>query len=49
MNKTEILLTLKSRLAKMYQLFNNNLQQDAHECLCVIYETLERATSIPMT
>ncbi len=33
----------------MYQLFNNHLQQDAHECLCLIYETLERATSIPIT
>ncbi len=33
----------------MYQLFNNDLQQDAHECLCLIYETLERATSIPIT
>ncbi len=45
-NKTEILSTLKSRLAKMYKLFNNDLQQDAHECLCLIYDTLEIATSI---
>ncbi len=29
MNKTEILLALKSRLVKMYQVFNNTLQQDA--------------------
>ncbi len=28
-NKTEILLIFKSRLTKMYQLFNNDLQQDA--------------------
>ncbi len=33
----------------MYQLFSNDLQQDAHECLCLIYETLERATSKPIT
>ncbi len=33
----------------MYELFNNDLQQDAHECLGLIYETLERATSIPIT
>ncbi len=32
----------------MYQLFNNDLQQDAHKCLCLIYETLEKATSIPI-
>ncbi len=32
-NKTEILSILKSRFAKMYQLFNNDLQQDAHECM----------------
>ncbi len=29
--------------------FNNDLQQDAHECLNVIYETMERATSTPIT
>ncbi len=33
----------------MSQHFNNDLQQDAHECLCLIYETLERCTSIPIT
>ncbi len=44
-NKTEIILRLNSRLAKIYQLFNNDLQQDACEYLCLIYETLERATS----
>ncbi len=33
----------------MYQLFNNDLQQDAHECLCLIYENLERVASIPIT
>ncbi len=47
-NKTEMLLILKSRLAKMYLLFNNDLQQDANECLSLIYKTMERATSIPI-
>ncbi len=37
------------RLAKMQQLFKNDLQPDAYECLCLIYETLERATSILIT
>ncbi len=41
------MLILQIRLAKMYQLFNNDLQQDVHEW--IIYETLERVTSIPIT
>ncbi len=33
----------------MYHLFNSNLQQDAHESLCSIHETLQRATRISLT
>ncbi len=33
----------------MYQLFNNALQQDVQESLCLLYETFDKATSIPIT
>ncbi len=41
--------TFKSRLAINVSTFNDDLQQDAHEWLCLIYDTLERALSIPIT
>ncbi len=44
-----ILSTFKSRLAINVSTFNDDLQQDAHEWLCLIYDTLERALSIPIT